>query len=155
MLFYIIFSGGNLTNFRKIWSKRAKNSLFKCKWGGGMSEIWKFCQNWQKFNLGGFAPPPPEKVNFRHCCSMQSSYNIHIVYVFIQQSQFDGIAHVVIIVVHVPLLNGILAMWLTLFNNDWNSFSKNWTINSIQISKKLHCTALRKFYYTSLGISRI
>jgi hypothetical protein len=42
--------------------KRAKNSLFECKWGGGG------CRKFESFvgNLEGFAPPPPEKVNFRH-----------------------------------------------------------------------------------------
>jgi hypothetical protein len=44
--------------------KRAKNSLFECKWGG-------VCRKFESFveNLEGFAPPPPpppEKVNFRH-----------------------------------------------------------------------------------------
>jgi hypothetical protein len=41
--------------------KRAKNSLFECKWGGGV------CRKFESFvgNLEGFAPPS-EKVNFRH-----------------------------------------------------------------------------------------
>jgi hypothetical protein len=80
MLLYItveyVISGGNLSfrppptflendEFSEILTyKRAKNSLFECKWGEGG------CRKFESFvgNLEGFAPPPPpEKVNFRHC----------------------------------------------------------------------------------------
>jgi hypothetical protein len=64
---------GKLTNFRKFWPKRAKNSLFECKWGS-MSEIWKFCRKFRRL-----CPPHRKKWIFatggnrstrsRNCCT--------------------------------------------------------------------------------------
>jgi hypothetical protein len=49
--------------------KRAKNSLFECKWGGGLSEIWKFCRKFRRLcpNLVPRACFAPHRKNFRHC----------------------------------------------------------------------------------------
>jgi hypothetical protein len=56
-------TSGKLTNFRKFWSKRGLKTVFSSgNGGGGMSEIWKFCRKFRRL-----CPPPPEKVNFRHC----------------------------------------------------------------------------------------
>jgi hypothetical protein len=41
--------------------KRAKNSLFECKWGG-LSEIWKFCRKFRRLC------PPPGKSEFPPLC---------------------------------------------------------------------------------------
>jgi hypothetical protein len=74
MLLYItveyVISGGNL-GFRPpptllendefleiLIYKRAKNSLFECKWGG-LSEIWKFCRKFRRL-----CPPPTGKSEF-------------------------------------------------------------------------------------------
>ena len=54
---------GKLTNFRKFCPKTGLKTVFlSANRGGGV------CRKFVSFveNLGGFAPPPPEKVNFRH-----------------------------------------------------------------------------------------
>jgi hypothetical protein len=39
---------------------------------GGMSEIWEFCRKFRRL----CPPPPPEKVNFRHCTVVRT-YVVH------------------------------------------------------------------------------
>ena len=50
-----------MTNFRKFWLKRGLKTAFSSANEG-------ICRKFECFvgNLGGFAPPTPEKVNFRH-----------------------------------------------------------------------------------------
>jgi hypothetical protein len=52
--------GGGPPPFTENWQKQS----FRVQMGGGGGGCLKF----ESFvwNLGGFAPPPPEKVNFRH-----------------------------------------------------------------------------------------
>ena len=55
-----------IDEFSEILTKSGLKTVFSSANGG-------VCRKFESFvgNLGGFAPPPPEKANFRHCLHMQ------------------------------------------------------------------------------------
>jgi hypothetical protein len=68
-----------MPNFRKFWPKRRLKTAFSSA-NAGVCRKFESCVE----NLGGFAPPPPpEKVNFRHCSSENTASRVHVHYIYV------------------------------------------------------------------------